>query len=310
MQFCKKCGAELNEESNFCTKCGAKATDNDERRINKQPNYNLPLIIFAILIVIAGVLFYFFKAPLLYSYHYDKALNEASTNVKLTHFNKALRYEQNEELLNNLFITLKEDSNFETEINSLSNLNDNNKSKLITDICIHKADYYVGQEKYSSALKVLKVAEKYDYNIKTYPQYDKIDKFLKDENEKKNKKEKQKAEAQAQKKEVSTSTNVNINYTMPSNLPANIYSYSDDYIVECSNYVYLTKGDLAGYSKETLALIRNEIYARHGYMFKTEPFKSYFNSKYWYTPNPYFNESDLNDCEVRNIALILKMEKS
>ncbi|WP_241428102.1 YARHG domain-containing protein [Clostridium sp. DJ247] len=32
-------------------------------------------------------------------------------------------------------------------------------------------------------------------------------------------------------------------------------------------------------SKEELALVRNEIFARHGYVFQTDPYKSYFNGK-------------------------------
>lgn len=309
MQFCNKCGAKLTENSKFCDKCGTRIVDDenleDENYIkeqNSKKKNTLPIIIVSVVLVIVfvgiAVFFMFLKDPLLYSYHYNKALNETSTNIKLTHYNKALRYEQNKELLKNIFITLKEDSEFENEINSLSNLNGNNKSKLIIDICTEKADFFVKSENYASALKFLKIAEKYNYDIKTYPKYEKIDNYLKEEEEKKNKKEKE--------KEQPKQNDVIINYR----LPANIYSYSDDYIIYDSSYVYLTKQDLMGYSKEALALIRNEIYARHGYVFQTEPFKSYFNSKYWYTPNYYFSEYDLNKCERHNVDLILKMEKS
>ena len=64
-------------------------------------------------------------------------------------------------------------------------------------------------------------------------------------------------------------------------------------------------------SKEKLALARNEIFARHGYIFKEEPFKSYFESKSWYSPNPNFDGSDsgLNDYEIANYKVIQYWEK-
>ena len=52
-----------------------------------------------------------------------------------------------------------------------------------------------------------------------------------------------------------------------------------------------------GANEELLSYIRNEIYARHGYIFKTEPYKSYFESKTWYLPNPNFSENDFSESE-------------
>lgn len=86
------------------------------------------------------------------------------------------------------------------------------------------------------------------------------------------------------------------------------YYYIYDYIFP-SDSEYITVYDLYGKSKTEVALMRNEIYARHGYIFKTEPFKSYFNSKYWYIPNDHFNENMLSRLEKANKDFIVKYEK-
>ena len=79
-----------------------------------------------------------------------------------------------------------------------------------------------------------------------------------------------------------------------------------------SNSSYLSASDLSKYNKSTLALMRNEIYARHGYMFNTNPFKEYFNSKSWYHPDSSFkgDDSELNDYEIKNVQTIKSVENS
>lgn len=86
---------------------------------------------------------------------------------------------------------------------------------------------------------------------------------------------------------------------------------SDDYIFTKSGEKKLLDSDLSSLSKEKLALVRNEIFARHGYVFEEEPYKSYFKGKLWYKPNPNFKEKDeeLNNIEKYNVQLILKYEK-
>lgn len=81
---------------------------------------------------------------------------------------------------------------------------------------------------------------------------------------------------------------------------------SSDYIFADSDSRYLNDEDLSCLSKEQLALARNEIFARHGYVFKEEPFKSYFSEKSWYVPNSYYDGNDnvLNQYEVANYQAI------
>ncbi|MCC0719086.1 MULTISPECIES: YARHG domain-containing protein [unclassified Clostridioides] len=87
-------------------------------------------------------------------------------------------------------------------------------------------------------------------------------------------------------------------------------SYDDDYIIYDSDSRVLTKDELGLYSKEELAYIRNEIFARYGYVFKEEPYKSYFSNKSWYQPD-YSIGADtdiLNSVEKQNVSLIKEME--
>lgn len=91
---------------------------------------------------------------------------------------------------------------------------------------------------------------------------------------------------------------------LPTEAPA-----SSDYLFP-SDSVYITYSDLYGLSQDEVAFIRNEIYARHGYMFQTEPYKSYFAAKSWYSPNPYFDESYFNSIEKANKDFIVEYEKS
>lgn len=81
------------------------------------------------------------------------------------------------------------------------------------------------------------------------------------------------------------------------------------YYFFASDTRYITESDLWGLDKEEVAMIRNEIYARHGYIFKTEPYKSYFESRDWYVPNPYFTESYFNEIEKANKEFLVQYEK-
>lgn len=85
---------------------------------------------------------------------------------------------------------------------------------------------------------------------------------------------------------------------------------TSDYIFSYSNTIYLTDYNLKDLDKNTLALARNEIFARHGFVFGVEPFVTYFNNKTWYTPNPNFkgDDSELNEYEKTNFRKIQEWE--
>ena len=91
----------------------------------------------------------------------------------------------------------------------------------------------------------------------------------------------------------------------------NTVSSNDEYILPTSNSQYLTKADLSHLSENQLMLARNELYARHGYIFNTPEIKSYFESKSWYypsIPSDQWSDSCLSDVEKANIATIIEVE--
>jgi hypothetical protein len=72
----------------------------------------------------------------------------------------------------------------------------------------------------------------------------------------------------------------------------------------------LTIENLNQLPKEELKIMRNEIFARHGYIFKADDLTNYFSEQDWY--NPQFNDiSDrLTPIEKENIGLIKQFEAS
>lgn len=89
-------------------------------------------------------------------------------------------------------------------------------------------------------------------------------------------------------------------------------NYADnEYIFPKSDSEYITASDLRAMTSEELRLARNEIYARHGRMFKDKALQNYFDSKSWYTPSVRpedFNEQWLNEYEKANAKLIKSFE--
>ena len=72
---------------------------------------------------------------------------------------------------------------------------------------------------------------------------------------------------------------------------------SGDYVIPDSSTRYLTNADLNGLSEWQIRIARNEIYARHGRIFKSDDLADYFASKSWYTPSvsaDQFDNSYLN----------------
>ena len=82
----------------------------------------------------------------------------------------------------------------------------------------------------------------------------------------------------------------------------------DDYLFS-SDKEYITIEYLSTLTKAEIGLIRNEIYARHGYVFETEEYANYFKSKSWYHADPNFDPSSLSEIELTNVNTILAYEK-
>ncbi len=87
----------------------------------------------------------------------------------------------------------------------------------------------------------------------------------------------------------------------------NVNVANDAYIFPTDSQL-LTVGHLQNISHEAIALIRNEIYARHGQIFTSEKYINYFSSKTWYTPTKEVRWGDLNSIERQNVLLIQQYE--
>ena len=70
----------------------------------------------------------------------------------------------------------------------------------------------------------------------------------------------------------------------------------------------LNVSDLSGLNKQDLKIMRNEIFARHGYIFKTPEMKAYFAKQSWYHERYSDVSSMLSYLEQKNVALIKKYE--
>ena len=70
----------------------------------------------------------------------------------------------------------------------------------------------------------------------------------------------------------------------------------------------LTAQDLAGKSAWDLKVMRNEIFARYGYRFKSEDMRGYFNKQEWYKPKYDDVTSQLTEIEIANIKQLKQYE--
>ena len=71
-----------------------------------------------------------------------------------------------------------------------------------------------------------------------------------------------------------------------------------------------TIDELKDYPEDIIYLALNEIYARHGYIFKNEDLQNYFMGQVWYTPSvegEKFSDEVFNDCEKENLKVLLKI---
>ena len=61
---------------------------------------------------------------------------------------------------------------------------------------------------------------------------------------------------------------------------------------------------------EDLRVLRNEMYARHGRVFKDPKLQEYFLSQSWYKPDPTFTDDMLSEIEAKNLVKIREAEES
>jgi hypothetical protein len=70
----------------------------------------------------------------------------------------------------------------------------------------------------------------------------------------------------------------------------------------------LTYDDVNHLSKDELSIMRNEIFARHGFIFKTQKMIDYFSKQNWYSPMYNDVNGSLSPIEQKNIQFIKSFE--
>ena len=71
----------------------------------------------------------------------------------------------------------------------------------------------------------------------------------------------------------------------------------------------LTEKQLKNLQKLDLEILRNAVYARHGFTFKNKTARQFFNDEAWYVPMYSDIEKELTPLEKENIALLQRFEK-
>ena len=97
----------------------------------------------------------------------------------------------------------------------------------------------------------------------------------------------------------------------PSPSPSPTSAAGGTYILPDSDSRMLTEADLENLGERELMLARNEIFARHGFIFTTQWIQGYFLTQGWYrgtTPANQFDSSVFNSYERANVDLILRIE--
>ena len=84
---------------------------------------------------------------------------------------------------------------------------------------------------------------------------------------------------------------------------------ANDYSMAGSDSRYLRASDLSNLEHDRLVVIRNEIFARHGYIFGSEALKAYFYCTDWYQPDPNFSKNSFNKYEKANVELCDQYER-
>ena len=72
----------------------------------------------------------------------------------------------------------------------------------------------------------------------------------------------------------------------------------------------ITDETLGALFAEDLRVLRNEVYARHGRIFKDPELQKYFVAQAWYKPNPDFKDDMLNAIEAKNLTKIREAEET
>ena len=107
-----------------------------------------------------------------------------------------------------------------------------------------------------------------------------------------------------------TESNLNTGTTSQNNVVNNQDTDQDLATLDRVYDEVINKGNtdyLNNFSRDQLAIIRNTIYARKGYIFQKERYRDYFSRKNWYKGTSY-SENIITPSEKRLAELILSRE--
>lgn len=83
----------------------------------------------------------------------------------------------------------------------------------------------------------------------------------------------------------------------------------DDYFIPNSSAEEISESDYSEFSWKDLCYAKNEIYARHGYIFKSEELQQYFGSQPWYKKSKKFTKNpSLSAVELKNVEALKNAE--
>ena len=86
--------------------------------------------------------------------------------------------------------------------------------------------------------------------------------------------------------------------------PMEIIYSEKGYVLNNSDKKVLVQEEVKHLTKFASYVAKNEIFARHGYMFQDPFLEIYFSQCYWYNENQAFQESDLSLIEWENVRLL------
>lgn len=346
MRTCPNCNEQVGEDTAFCKSCGTplKAKEEINRRTSNKPvkkRKNFTLIVLVAAVLLIGLV----TGYQLLSKKYSEQAVEAQFKAALLDQDKASlreliqpddrRLKINDESLDALFALIdSEQSIVHDMINNLQYKNEGEFSLredgkhfgIFNRYVIEPQSYYISLTNdtnvktafYINAQKEATLAEDEEfteigpflagsYDVKAVSA---DDKDAEDTTRVKVHGSKSKVEValdtgEPQDKTDTAQASGNVNTVSGYQINPNVYT--DGYILPHSSYSYLQASDLYGLSSAELRVARNEIFARHGYIFKTAKLQNYFNSMDWYSPNPGYDGS-LSSLEKSNVDLIKAYE--
>lgn len=282
MKVCKVCKKELPENATFCDGCGNKIIETSIKKQNKRHSMkvivSIAIVVTVCIVAIIGVLIS--KDKILYNHYRIKGDKEESISKSIDYYVDALEIKYTDEIVRDISDRIKESENFEEEITKLEGvLNEKDLNNLYAKMYVKKAEKNFNDGNYETSFKYLKKAEIYNYDIAKFEYYEDLIGFM------------------------------NNNYS-ENDYPVYRGYGESYYIIPDSSSRYLTKEELYQYDKSSLGFIRNEIFARHGYVFKNEDYRNYFTSMPWYLPDSRFKGTlkELNPVEKHNVELIQSIE--